>query len=257
MEFIDTHTHNYDEAYCGCEDEVIERAVNAGVCILLQADTGSSTRERMFSLCKKHRGVLYPMIGLYPGSVDAGWKDEIDLIIKSKQDNKDIIAVGEIGLDYHFSTEFKDEQKEALRCQLDLALKWNLPVNIHLRDATGDFLDIIKDYKGSGLRGNVHAFSGSVETIQTLNRYGDWYVGIGGVLTFKKASIAEEIRKIPLEKILLETDAPYLAPTPHRGERNENSFIPVIASFLAERKGVSIEEVARITTDNAKKLFSL
>lgn len=258
MEFIDTHTHNYDEAYSGCEDEVIERAVRAGVGILLQADIDSSSRSRMFDLCARHRGVLRPMLGLYPGSVNASWKDEIDSITKYYEKKKsEVVAIGEIGLDYHFSTEFKNEQKEALRCQLDLALKWALPVNIHLRDATGDFLDIIKDYKGLGLRGNLHAFSGSSETLQRLNLYGDWYVGIGGVLTFKKASIAEEIRKIPLERILLETDSPYLAPTPHRGERNESGFIPIIASFLAERKGVGIEEVARTTTDNAKKLFSL
>jgi len=256
MEFTDTHTHNYDEMYAGVEDEVIERAVGAGVKTLIQADIDSSSRSSMFTLCERHKGTLHPMLGLYPGSVTASWRDEIDALLPYKS-RKDIVAVGEIGLDYHFSAEFKNEQKEAFRCQLDLALEWNLPVNIHLRDAVGDFLDIIKDYKGRGLRGNLHAFSGSYETFRELNGCGDWYVGIGGVLTFKKASIAEEIRKIPLDRIVLETDSPYLAPTPHRGERNESSLLPIIAAFLAERKGVSLEEVARITTDNATKLFSL
>lgn len=255
MEFIDTHTHNSDEAFQGCEDEVIARGLAAGVVKMLQPDIDSTERAAMFALVERHPGVLHPMLGLYPGSVDRDWKKEIDLMLPYR--DKGIVAVGEIGLDYHFSTEFKEEQKEALRVQLELASQWDLPVNIHLRDATGDFVDIIEDCAHLHLRGNLHAFSGSAEVFQRLQKSGDWYVGIGGVLTFKKASIAKDILQIPLERIVLETDAPYLAPTPHRGERNESSMIPVIADFLAGLKGKSLEEIAETTTHNARTLFNL
>lgn len=255
MQFIDTHTHTYDEAYEGCEDQVIARAVEAGVCKLLQADVDSRERDRMFALCERHPGVLHPMLGLYPGSVDKDWKKEIDALLPYR--DRGVIAVGEIGLDYHYGIEFKAEQKEAFRVQLELASQWDLPVNIHLREATEDFFAIIKDCRHLQLRGNLHAFSGSFETFQRLKGLGDWYVGLGGVLTFKKASIAADAVRIPLERIILETDSPYLTPVPHRGERNESAYIPIIAAFLAERKGISLEEVAKVTTDNAKQLFSI
>ncbi|MCR5071123.1 MAG: TatD family hydrolase [Bacteroidales bacterium] len=256
MEFIDTHTHTYDEAFAGCEDEVIARAQAAGVDILLQADVDSRERGRMFSLVDRHPGVLRPMLGLYPGSVDRDWRREIDALEAWR--GRGIVAVGEIGLDYHYGADFKEEQKEAFRTQLELAASWDLPVNIHLREATQDFFEIIEDCASLHLRGNLHAFSGSAETFRRLMRTGgDWYVGIGGVLTFKKASIAEDVKQIPLERILLETDAPYLTPVPHRGERNESSYIPLIAGFLARLKGIRVEEVAAVTTANAKRLFNL
>ena len=255
MEFIDTHTHNSDEAYAGCEEEVIARAEAAGIVAMLQADIDSGTRESMFALSAKHPGLLYNMLGLYPGSVTKDWRNEIDAMLPYRE--RGVVAVGEIGLDYHFSTEFKEEQKEAFRTQLELASEWDLPVNIHLRDATEDFFSIMKDCAHLHLRGNLHAFSGSWETFDRLSRLGDWSVGIGGVVTFKKSKIGEDIARIPLERIILETDAPYLAPAPHRGERNESANIPVIAAFIAERKGISVEEVARVTTLNARKLFAI
>ncbi len=255
MDFIDTHTHNSDEAYDGCEEEVIARAVSAGVRALIQADIDSSERDRMFALTERHPGVLYNMLGLYPGSVGRDWKDQIDAMLPYR--SRGIVAVGEIGLDYHCGTEFREEQKEAFRTQLELASEWDLPVNIHLRDATEDFFAIIGDCARLHLRGNLHAFGGSYETFRRLEKTGDWSVGIGGVVTFRKSKIGEDISKIPLDRILLETDSPYLAPTPHRGERNESAYIPLIAAFIAERKGISVEEVARVTTDNAKKLFAI
>lgn len=255
MEFIDTHSHAYDEAYSGCEDEVVARGVEAGVTIQLQADIDSHERDRMFALVERHPGVLRPMLGLYPGSVDKDWRREIDALEAWR--GRGIVAVGEIGLDYHYGADFKAEQQEAFRVQLELAAAWDLPVNIHLREATEDFFRIIEDCRHLHLRGNLHAFSGSAETFERLRRLGDWYVGIGGVLTFKKAAIAETVKRIPLERILLETDAPYLTPVPHRGERNESAYIPFIADFLARQKGISLEEVAAVTTANAKKLFAL
>ena len=148
-----------------------------------------------------------------------------------------------------------DEQKEALHWQLDYAMRRDLPVNVHLRDAMGDFLSILRDHKG--LRGNMHAYSGSYESFLELQRLGDWRIGVGGVVTFKNASLAEVVRKVPLERIVLETDAPYLTPVPYRGRRNESAHIPLVARKVAELKEVPVEEVARVTTLNARNLFGI
>ena len=253
--FIDTHTHITDEAFRGEEEAVVERAVAAGVGKMLLADVGSEERAPMFAACERHPGVLYPMLGLHPENIKENWQDEL-----SELENwlpKHPVAIGEIGLDYHWDITFKEQQKEALHAQFELAARLNLPVNIHLRDATEDFLAVVKDCAHLHLRGNMHAFSGSYETWKELCRWGDWSVGIGGVLTFKNAHLPEVVAAIPIEKILLETDAPYMAPVPLRGSRNEPANIPIIAAKVAEIKNIPIEEVERITTANAIELFAL
>ena len=253
--FIDTHTHVTDEAFRGEEEAVVERAVAAGVGKMLLADTGSEERGPMFTACWRHPGVLYPMLGLHPENVKENWQDEL-----AELENwlpKHPVAIGEIGLDYHWDVTFKEQQKEALRAQFELAARLNLPVNIHLRDATEDFLAVVKDCAHLHLRGNMHAYAGSLETWKELCRWGDWSIGVGGVLTFKNARLPEVVAAIPLEKILLETDAPYMAPTPLRGTRNEPANIPIIAAKVAEIKNTPIEEVERITTANAIELFAL
>lgn len=253
MFLIDTHCHISDEAFAGDEVGYISRAREAGVEIMLQPDVDSKERKAMFDLVDRHPGVLYPMLGLYPGSVDQGWKEEIDRMMEYS--DRSVVALGEIGLDYYYGKEFAKEQKEALDWQLDYAAQRSLPVNIHLRDAMGDFLDILRRHKG--LKGNMHAYSGSYESFLELQRLGDWYIGVGGVVTFKKASLAEVVRRVPLERIVLETDAPYLTPVPFRGRRNESSYIPFIAAKVAELKGVTIDEVAEVTTSNARNLFEI
>lgn len=255
MSFIDTHTHNYDEAFAGDEEAVIARARLAGVDILIQPDVDSKERDAMFAITERHPGVLYPMLGLYPGSVDKDWRHELDLMLEYR--DRKPVAIGEIGLDYHYGAEFAEEQKEAFRLQLELAASMGLPVNIHLREATDDFFSIMDECAHLHLKGSLHAFSGSYETFRRVQKYGEWYVGIGGVVTFKKASLAETVKKIPLESIILETDCPYLTPVPYRGTRNESMHIPVIAAKIAELKGVGLEEVAEKTTANAKRLFNL
>ena len=252
--FIDTHTHFNDEALIADAEGAVARAVEAGVDKMIQADVDSSERESMWSICDAHPGVVYGMVGLYPGSVNAGWRDEIDMMLPYKEK---AVAVGEIGLDYHEGREFEKEQKEALRIQLELASQWDLPVNIHLRDAWGDFLAVLKDCAHLHLRGNLHCFSGSYETYIEANRYADMRIGVGGVVTFKNASLQGVVSRVPLDRIVLETDAPYLAPVPYRGKRNESSYIPLVAAKIAEIKGISIEETARTTSENALKLFSL
>ena len=255
MVFVDTHTHLTDEAFAGQEDAAVERAVAAGVTRMIQADTGSADRQAMFDLCARHPGVSFPMIGLYPGNVDENWREEVDALQAWR--SRGPVAIGEIGLEYHYSPDSAELQKEALMAQFEIARDWNLPVNIHLRDATEDWFAVMDKCRGMGLRGNLHCFSASAEVFERQQRYGEWYVGIGGVLTFKNARIATDILRIPLSRILLETDAPYMAPVPLRGKRNESSYIPYIAARLAEIKGISLEEVAAATTSNAQKLFAI
>lgn len=252
---VDTHTHFYDEWLLPDAEAAIQRAVDAGVGKMIQADVDSHEREAMWEIGLRHPGVLFQMAGVYPGSITAdNWRDELDQVHGVSQP---IVAIGEIGLDYHEGREYEKEQKEVLRLQLELAAKLNLPVNIHLRDAWEDFLTILKDTKHLNLRGNLHCFSGSYEVYQEANRYGDWSVGIGGVITFKNSKLAGTVARIPLHHILLETDAPYLAPVPHRGERNESSYLPLIAQKVAEVKGLTREECERITTENAERLFNI
>ena len=253
--FIDTHTHFYDAWLLPDADAAVERALEAGVGKMVQADVDSRERDALWAVNDRYPGILYPMVGLYPCSVGADWKEEIDRMLPYRC--RGVVAVGEIGLDYHEGDEDRALQKEALRVQLELAAQWDLPVNIHLRDAWGDLLSILEDCRHLHLRGILHCFSGSWEVYDRARRAGDFSVGIGGVVTFKKASVAETVRHIPLEHIVLETDAPYLAPVPFRGRRNESAYLPIIARKVAEIKGLTLEEVEAATTRNAEKLYRI
>lgn len=263
--FVDTHTHFYDEWLLPDAEAAIQRALDAGVGKMIQADVDSLERPRMWETGLRHPGVLFQMLGLYPGSVTAdNWKEELDAVYRIAAGGSlaslgmtGIVAIGEIGLDYHEGKEFAREQKEVLRLQFELAAKLNLPVNIHLRDAWEDFFAVLEDCRHLHLRGNLHCFSGSFEVYERANRSGDFAVGIGGVLTFKNTSLPAVVARIPAEHLLLETDAPYLAPVPYRGKRNESAYLPLIAARLAEVKGLSLNEIETITTDNAIRLFNL
>ncbi len=256
MKFIDTHAHLYDEAFAADEDSAVERAAEAGVTKIVFPDIDSQSREAMFSLADRHQGIIFPCLGLHPTSVGAGWRAEMDMV-ENELGKRRIRAIGEIGMDCYWSREFVEQQKEVLRIQLELADKLNLPVIIHSRESTELIINVIKDCRHLSLRGVFHAYSGSAETFRELQKLGDWYIGIGGVLTYKKASIAETVKKIPLEKILLETDSPYLTPVPFRGKRNESGYVPHIAAKLAELTEKDIEEIAAQTTYNAEKLFGI
>ena len=279
--FVDTHTHFYDEWLLPDAEEAFQRAVEAGVGKMIQADVDSRERPAMWEFGNRHPGVIYQMLGLYPGSVDANWRNELDIVfsiasgegsafpsakkiadatgkaLPSPDKPDTFVSIGEIGLDYHEGLEFVREQKEVLRLQLELAAKMDLPVNIHLRDAWEDLFGVLADCRHLHLRGNLHCFTASYEIYERANRYGDFSVGIGGVVTFKNASLAKTLERIPLEKILLETDAPYLAPVPHRGQRNESAYLPLIAAKVAEIKGIGLQDIENITTQNAEKLFNL
>lgn len=253
--FVDTHCHYSDEAFREDADLAIGRALEAGVGMMIHADTCREERPGMMEVCRRHPGVLFEMRGVYPCNAVEDWKDEVDEMERSITPG--VVAIGEIGLDYHEGKEFAAEQREALMAQFEIAAARDLPVNIHLRDATEDFIRAVKDASYLRLRGDLHCFSLSIEAYRDLTRYADFSVGIGGVVTFKKAKVAETIRDIPLEKILLETDCPYLAPVPWRGRRNESMYIPIIAARVAELKGLSVEEVENTTTRNARELFNI
>ena len=255
MMFIDTHSHLYDEAFAGEEDLALQRSVDAGVTKLIFPDIDSQSREAMFTFADRHKGTIFPCVGLHPTSVDASWENE--MLMVEKHLDREIVAIGEIGIDCYWSKEYLEQQKEVFRLQLEIAAKRDLPVIIHSRESTEIIINIIKDLRHLGVRGVFHAYSGSRETYRELERLGDWHIGIGGVLTYKKASIAETVKDIPLEKILLETDSPYLTPVPFRGKRNESSYIPYIAQKLAELTGRDIQEIAATTTSNAQKLFNI
>lgn len=255
MQFIDTHSHLYDEAFASEEDLAVGRALEAGVTRMILPDIDSATRKQMFDLASKHPGVLYPCLGLHPTSINADWQSEIEKMEDFR--NEHIVAIGEIGIDCYWSKEFIEQQKAAFRLQLKMAHERNLPVIIHSRESTEIILDILKECRSLDVRGVFHAYSGSRETFREIQELGDWYIGIGGVLTYKKASIAENVKDIPLERILLETDSPYLTPVPFRGKRNESAYIPHIAEKLAEIKSVSVDEIAAVTTQNAESLFKI
>ena len=255
MEFIDTHSHLYDEAFAGEEDAAVARAAEAGVNRIIFPDIDSQSRDAMFDFADRHTGVIFPCLGLHPTSVGADWQEELSSM--EAYLDRSIWAIGEIGLDCYWSKEFLKEQQEVMRIQLEMAAARDLPVIIHSRESTELIINILKECRHLGLRGVFHAFSGSMETFRELQKLGDWYIGIGGVLTYKKASIAETVRDIPLERILLETDSPYLTPVPFRGKRNESSYIPHIAARLAELTSLDISLVAETTTSNARKLFGI
>lgn len=255
MRFIDTHSHLYDEAFAGEEAAAVERAVAAGVDRIIIPDIDSQTREHMFSFTEQHPGTLFACLGLHPTSIGADWEAELEKL--QDYSSRSIVAIGEVGIDCYWSKEFIEQQKEAFRRQLRMAHDRSLPVIIHSRDASSIIIEILKECKNLDLRGVFHAFSGSIETYREIEKLGDWMIGIGGVLTFKKASIAETVKSIPLDRIVLETDSPYLTPAPHRGQRNESAYIPHIAAKLAELTGKSIEEIAAQTTQNAETLFGI
>ena len=255
MEFIDTHSHLYDEAFAGEEDIAVARAVEAGVSRIIFPDIDSQSRDAMFAFADRHPGVIFPCLGLHPTSVGADWQEELSRI--EPYLSRKIWAIGEIGMDCYWSKEFIKEQQEVLRIQLEMAAKADLPIIIHSRESTELIIKVLKECRHLNPKGVFHAFSGSVETFREIDRLGDWYIGIGGVLTYKKASIAETVKQIPLERILLETDSPYLTPVPFRGKRNESSYVPHIAARLAELTEKDVAEVAETTTYNARKLFRI
>ena len=258
MRLIDTHLHLYDEAFDADREEVVERMRQAGVvkCIMPAIDKDSFGRQS--SVSSAYRDFLWQAIGLHPTSVNENWEDELQFVrdeLEKRRDN--YVAIGEIGLDGYWSKDFMEEQKTVFKEQLLLAKEYSLPVIIHLREATEELFEVLDSPGAAPLKGVFHAFSGSAESYRRLKKYGDIKFGIGGVVTYKNAGVAVSLKSMPLEDLLLETDAPWLSPVPFRGKRNESSHLVEIAAKIAQIKEVAIEEVAETTSVNAERIFGI
>ncbi len=257
--FIDSHTHLSDSKFDTDRQEVIERAIAEGVTRFILPATGVEENEVLFDLATKYPGVCFPTIGLHPMEFNDNpdYREHLSKI-EEQLENPPLkfVAIGEIGLDLYWEQKYLEQQIEGLRFQLDLAVKYNLPVIIHSRDAWSEILPILADYSGR-IRGVFHSFAGTKAQIEKIEEIGGFYYGINGTVTYKNSVLPEALKSIPLEKILLETDSPYLPPTPYRGKRNESSYIPIIAAFVAQLKGVRTEELAERATKNTEELFLL
>lgn len=269
MNLIDTHSHLYEPEFDADREEALARAFDAGVGLLLLPAIDAASDERLFALCRRHPDRCLPMMGLHPTSVNDNprWREELDRVARYLDNPPEGVppfcAVGEIGLDYYWDDRFVAEQIEAFTAQCRLAAARDLPVAIHTRAAWDDMRRIVGQEaeaaraRGERLRGVFHAFSEDADTYRALRGAGDFLFGIGGVVTFKKSKVAETVREMVLDEIVLETDCPYLTPVPHRGERNESAYVRLVCEKIAQIKGLDPEEVAAATTANAARMFGL
>jgi TatD DNase family protein len=253
MNLIDTHTHLYVNEFKKDIEEVIQRAKSAGVikCYLPAID--QTEIDALLNLEKKYPEMIFAMAGLHPCSVKENYKEEL-AIISQQLAQREFSGIGETGLDFYWDRTFEKEQYESLHIHVEWAIQYNRPLILHTRNATQETIDVIKAYKGKNLKGIFHCFGGSLQNAKDIIDMG-FYLGIGGVLTFKNSGLAEVLAEIDLQHIVLETDSPYLAPMPFRGKRNESSYLKFIVEKLAEVKGISRESVAHQTTENAKRIF--
>ncbi|HLK29604.1 MAG TPA: TatD family hydrolase [Puia sp.] len=253
MKLRDTHCHLYSKEFEGDIEQVIQRAEVAGVEKFYLPAIDSSTLQAMLGIETKFPGKCFAMAGLHPCSVKENFKEELKIVEELLQKRK-FAAVGEIGLDFYWDRNFDQNQFEAFHLQIEWALHYDLPIVIHSRESMRQSIDVVKTHQNGKLGGIFHCFSGNADEAKEIIDLG-FYLGIGGVLTYKKSTLPEALKDIDLSHLVLETDAPYLSPVPFRGKRNESSYIIYVAQKLAEVKNVSVEEVAVVTTANAEKIF--
>ena len=255
MQFIDTHIHIDGEEFKDDLDEVVARAKDAGAIQLFVPGINYDSIASMKAVCERFPDFIHPMIGLHPEDVKEDYKDVLGKM-HQELGNSNYIAIGEVGLDYYWSREFEKEQLDAFEQQIQWSVETQLPLMIHCRKAQNEMVKIIRRYEKELPGGVFHCFTGNQHEATELLQFDKFVLGIGGVSTFKKSHLAEDLAAVvPIDRIVLETDAPYMAPAPHRGERNESSFIPFIIEKLALAYGVSNEELATVTTATAKKVF--
>lgn len=251
--FFDTHAHYDSSKFNSDRDEVLSAMPESGVTLIV--DPGDNTERSRRAVELAHRyPFVYAAVGWHPEEAE-GWTDESLGEIRALSGDDRVVAIGEIGLDYYWDKTYTDLQKRMFRAQIELALELDLPVIVHDREAHGDCLEIVRDYPA--LRGVFHCFSGSVEMARELVKRG-WYLGFDGPVTYKNAVKAlDVIRAVPMDRILLETDSPYLSPVPNRGKRNDSRNLPYIAAVVAREKGTDVETVAAATMENGKRLFRI
>lgn len=253
--FIDTHAHlfypNFDEDI----DEVIQKIKNADVNFVVVPATDIKTAHQTIELCEKY-DFIYGAVGVHPHETK-DWDDAILIEIEKLANHKKIVAIGEIGLDYYYDFSPKEKQIQAFRSQIDLAIKLNLPIVVHNRESDDDIMNIIREYKTSSLKAQFHCFNGTLENAKELINM-DHFISFVGNITFKKAdSLRNIVENVNLNNVMIETDSPFLTPVPHRGKRNDPSYVKFIAQQIAELHNKSLEEVARITSENAIRFFKL
>jgi len=253
MRLIDTHTHLYNKEFARDIDAVIQRAEHEGVGRFYLPAVDSECFEELLALEARYPGKCIGMTGLHPCSVKADFESELKLV-EDWLGRRPWVAVGEIGLDFYWDRTFETQQYQAFRQQIEWALHYRVPIVIHSRQSMWESIGVVREYRQAGVRGIFHCFSGDAGAAQAIIDLG-FYLGIGGVLTYKNSGLADAIRDIPLEWLVLETDAPYLSPVPFRGKRNESSYLRYVVAKLAEVKGLPVEEVARVTSENAEKIF--
>lgn len=255
MMFIDTHTHLFVEQFNEDREEVVQRAMDAGVEVMLLPNIDLESIPQMNALAAKYPNNCFPMMGLHPGSVNENWQETLKTIEKELFENK-YIAVGEIGIDLYWSREFEEAQKEVFRQQVLWAKELGKPIVIHAREAFDEIFEIIDELNDECLTGIFHCFTGTLEQANHVIDYGGFKMGLGGVLTYKKSGLDKVIENVDLKHLVLETDSPYLPPTPYRGKRNESSYLLHIAEKLADVQSITLKQVAEVTTQNAKEIFN-
>ena len=257
MKFIDTHTHLFASEFKDDIDIVVKNAINGGVSKMLLPNIDSSTTNNMLQLCNKYPQHCFPMIGLHPCSVK---KDNIDkeiLHVEEMLNKNKFIAIGEIGLDLYWDKSSLSYQKIAFESQIKLAKKYQLPIVIHVRDSFNEAIEIVEKLNNENLSGVFHCFTGNIQEAERIINLQNFYLGIGGVVTFKNGGINKIINQISLDHIILETDSPYLTPTPFRGKRNESKYLVNIAQKMSEIYEIDINEIANKTSSNAINLFKI
>ena len=271
MKIVDTHTHLDGEEFDEDRAEVILRAKEAGVGMVFLPAIDVKTSEAVLKLSHEYPGYAYPMIGLHPEEVKADWKEQLKKIeaildahltavdgLNGIKYKSDYIAIGEIGLDFYWSREFEQEQLEAFEKQVEWSCETGLPLMIHCRKAQNEMLHILRKWKDKLPGGVFHCFTGNQQEAKELLEYDNFVLGIGGVSTFKSSHLREDLpAAVPLERIVLETDSPYMAPVPYRGKRNESAFVVQVMKTLATAYGVSEEEVAKVTNQNVERVFGV
>ncbi|MBS1617852.1 MAG: TatD family hydrolase [Bacteroidetes bacterium] len=257
MVLVDTHAHIYGEQFDSDIEIVLQRAYHSGIEKIFLPAIDHETHDRLLKLCQSSTGrqTIYPMMGVHPCSINENYKQELATAVQYLDNGTKYYAVGEIGLDFYWDVTHKEQQFEAFEIQIGWAIERGLPIVIHSRKSTYDCIEVLKKYKGR-IKGIFHCFSGSVEEAREIIKL-DFMLGIGGVVTYKNAGLKEVLKEIGLDHVVLETDAPYLTPVPYRGKRNEPSYIRIIAEEVAAVTGLSLAQVADITTANALKVFQL
>ena len=254
---IDTHTHLFVEEFSEDLPSVIQRAREAGVECVFMPNIDDESLEDMLEVCAQYPEYCYPMLGFHPTSVDAFSMEKVQRMKKLLVPGHPYIAIGEVGLDLYWDKTYLREQQMVLEEQIQWAMEWELPLVIHCREAFPELFDMLKPYKKTGLKGVFHSFTGTINEAQEALEYDNFVLGINGVVTFKKSTLPEVLKQVPLERLVLETDSPYLAPVPFRGKRNESAFVEKVADKLADIYGISTGEICSITSKNALKVFDI